>query len=216
MAKKDIAILAASALLVLACGIWLYTFLGAPIYRHSELKPDYGSDPLQESLAAYEPIQMNFGQHEIILYPLADYSISAYLVSKRRYRGGFMNELSPWDYALLWGNVQHMLKDLKFDQIVRFCLYSYKSGATVDPSYVAEHMANTHLIPANANIRKAMARAKKGDSVRLEGYLVRVHATRDGKTEATWQSSLTRNDTGNGACEVMYVSSLQIGKKIYL
>jgi hypothetical protein len=40
-----------------------------------------------------------------------------------------------------------------------------------------------------------------GQIVTLDGYL--VNAT--GPEGRTWNSSLTRDDTGNGACELIYV-----------
>ena len=45
-----------------------------------------------------------------------------------------------------------------------------------------------------------------GQVVALEGYLVKV-ISKDGWR---WQSSLTRNDTGNGACEVIWVEEVEI------
>jgi len=41
--------------------------------------------------------------------------------------------------------------------------------------------------------------------VKLEGYLVRI----DGKNGYVWESSLTRNDTGAHACEVVFVKSIE-------
>ena len=48
--------------------------------------------------------------------------------------------------------------------------------------------------------------ARKGQVVALEGYLVKV-ISKDGWW---WKSSLTRNDTGNGACEVIWVEEVEI------
>jgi hypothetical protein len=43
------------------------------------------------------------------------------------------------------------------------------------------------------------------DLVELEGYLVYVKGD-----NFTWNSSLTRNDTGDGACEVLYVEKISV------
>lgn len=48
--------------------------------------------------------------------------------------------------------------------------------------------------------------AKQGQIVELSGYLIRADAD-DGWY---WQSSLTRNNTGAHACEVIYVESFQV------
>ncbi len=43
----------------------------------------------------------------------------------------------------------------------------------------------------------------KEDYITLKGYLVNVKFP-----DYDWKSSLARNDTGNGACEIMYVESV--------
>jgi hypothetical protein len=47
---------------------------------------------------------------------------------------------------------------------------------------------------------------RTGSVVRLEGYLVEARAD-DGWR---WRSSLTREDTGNGACELVWVERLDV------
>ena len=45
-----------------------------------------------------------------------------------------------------------------------------------------------------------------GDIVHLEGQLIEAR----GKDGSTWRSSMSRDDTGDGACEVVYVRSLVV------
>lgn len=45
-----------------------------------------------------------------------------------------------------------------------------------------------------------------GHIVRFHGYL--IEARRDDGWH--WRSSLTRNDTGNGACELIWVEDLEV------
>lgn len=63
-----------------------------------------------------------------------------------------------------------------------------------------------HLIPADAGVRAMLDRVRPGEVVRIEGFL--VDASRPDGWH--WNSSLTREDTGNGACELVYVESLTI------
>ena len=51
----------------------------------------------------------------------------------------------------------------------------------------------------------------EGDAVRLRGLLVDATAD-DG---LTWRSSLSRGDTGPGACELLYVQEVQVGDRVY-
>lgn len=58
-----------------------------------------------------------------------------------------------------------------------------------------------HMIPGNDRIAQALAGVRKGERVRIDGWLVEANA-RDGWR---WRSSTSRTDTGGGACEVVYV-----------
>ena len=49
---------------------------------------------------------------------------------------------------------------------------------------------------------------KKGEYVELEGYLVTAYTT-DSDSNIYWMSSDTRTDTGDGACEVIYVTDVK-------
>ncbi|MEZ7922714.1 MAG: hypothetical protein QMB80_05010, partial [Acinetobacter towneri] len=66
-----------------------------------------------------------------------------------------------------------------------------------------------HIIPANPKIAKDIQKVKRGDLVRLKGELVEVK-----DHDLVWTSSLTPTDTGDGACEVFRVSSIQWIEKV--
>jgi hypothetical protein len=53
-------------------------------------------------------------------------------------------------------------------------------------------------------VARALRRAKTGQTIALRGYLVELRAA-DGWQ---WRSSLTREDTGDGSCELMYVQAV--------
>ncbi len=74
---------------------------------------------------------------------------------------------------------------------------------------MASHTANTHLIPADGRVASALAHVRRGDVVRLEGDLVDV----EGPDGFVWKTSLTRTDTGPGACETLYVRAVTIGTR---
>lgn len=176
---------------------------------------DLKIDPVQSDANGQALPIIEMGGRQIMLFAKASYSITGQLVSKNRYTKGFMSDLSPWDYALAWGHVGTYIDQLKFKQMVRFCLFEPKKGAVVDFDYVNTHMSNNHLIPATKNIRRALSLSKKGDIVKLDGYLVNVEAGKNGRNEAGWTTSLSRTDTGNGACEIIYVTRLRIGDRVF-
>jgi hypothetical protein len=78
-------------------------------------------------------------------------------------------------------------------------------GARKNDQYHA-HSANMHLIPATDEIRRLIENIKKGRLVELSGSLVNVEFTDNRR----WISSLIRTDTGDGACEAVYVEEFRI------
>jgi len=69
------------------------------------------------------------------------------------------------------------------------------------------HAANMHLIPATHGVAHALSQVRKGHVVSLRGQLVDVLRVREGLHV---RSSLTREDTGAGACELIWVDDLQL------
>ena len=69
---------------------------------------------------------------------------------------------------------------------------------------IERNSANMHFIPANAEAEAALRAVRAGHLVRFSGYLVEVQ----GSDGWTWKSSLTRDDTGQGGCEVVLLESL--------
>jgi hypothetical protein len=191
--------------------------LTAPEYMTDESgEPiDYSVEPIQIATPDSTIPVIEHNGNRYTLMPKATYQISGMLVSTKRYRNGYMSWLSPYDYAIIWGKAPEYLPYIKFDQIVRFCLFKFKSDAPIDVNYFSEHMGNNHMIPATPNLRKALGMAKKKDLVTVNGYLVYVLGQDKKKGFTNWNSSLSRDDKGNGACEIIYVTSLRINDRVY-
>ena len=66
--------------------------------------------------------------------------------------------------------------------------------------------ANMHMIPATSQIEKILKAVRPGQVVKFSGYLIEAKAN-DGWH---WKSSLSRDDTGNGACEVVFVKAVSV------
>ena len=98
-----------------------------------------------------------------------------------------------------------VLKDISISQGGRF--YYWRVNAFPIPrEEIESHSANMHMIPADVEVRKALQNIRVGNVVRLHGYLVEAK-TADGWR---WKSSLTREDTGRGACELVLVQSVEV------
>ncbi len=146
-----------------------------------------------------------FKDYRII--PLANFHISARVLSIKKYHFGRESDLSPIDLALGWGQMsdETVLEMIKIKQSNRFYFWS-TNQFPIHRKQIETSSANMHIIPANDTIFKYLKNIRKGHIVNFTGYLVKVMAS-DGWH---WQSSLTRSDTGNGSCEVIFVKELEI------
>ncbi len=166
------------------------------------------------SIAPKDPIQTKPSQSQTYilgnytLEPLANFDIEARVLSKESYRIGREAELSPLDLALGWGAMSDssVLARLSISQGGRFYYYRWENEAPIPPEQITSHSANMHLIPANSNIEKKMHAVRVGQVVHLVGQLVEARAS-DGWR---WRSSLSREDTGAGACELFRVESISV------
>ncbi|MFO7660345.1 MAG: hypothetical protein R6V77_05480 [Candidatus Cloacimonadaceae bacterium] len=214
MQNKFLLIIGLAVLLLV--GYLIHSAVTEPVFLRSDRSlANADNEPWQsaDSLITIAPIQL--GNTRFFLTPRAKYSVTGMLVSKRRYRRGFMSRLSPFDYALIWGKVPEMLPQLKFSQTFRFCFFNLRPGAAVDMNYIQNHISNNHLIPSTDNIRRALKKVRKKEFVRIDGYLVDVIASSKNKGTSHWKTSLKREDTWGGACEIIYITKLQIEDRIF-
>jgi hypothetical protein len=137
------------------------------------------------------------------LKPLADVAITARVLSKENYRFDRAAELSPVDLALGWGPMtdDETLRRLTISQGGRWYHYRWSGEPPVPVHEIVRHSANMHLIPADDGVERALSRVRPGHVVELRGQLVEVR----GDNGFQWRSSLTREDSGNGACEIVFV-----------
>lgn len=69
-----------------------------------------------------------------------------------------------------------------------------------------DQISNNHLLTTDAGVRKAIKRVSVGDQVHIRGWL----ANYSNNTGFSRGTSTTRSDTGNGACETIYVDDFRI------
>jgi hypothetical protein len=205
-------------IIIIAIGVFIYFNLAAPVsaINNNNVSIDIISDPVQVNDTKIILPSMTLGNAKFNFDVKARYKLNGILVSTHRYSRGFMSNLAPYDFAVCWGDkITNYLPYLKFSQVSRFCLYKYKTSSLVDINYVQKHMSNNHMIPSTLTIRKALGKGKKGELVSIEGYLVYVTASDKKLGTSNWNSSTSRDDIGNGACEIIYVTKLQLNDKVY-
>jgi hypothetical protein len=141
------------------------------------------------------------------LKPRARYDITARILSREDYHFDLLADLIPEDLALGWGPMSdnRVLRAFRITQGARFYSWMPKQDLPIPRQDVIEHSANTHVIPADAAVRRQLKRLRVGQVVHLTGFL--VDAVRD--DGAYINTSLTRSDTGAGSCEVVLVEQVQ-------
>lgn len=141
------------------------------------------------------------------------YSISGRVVDIQNYIGyNANNKLSPKDLGISWGFLasEENYKKVKWMSYGnRFLHWDIKDTEWVTRcggfKKIGKYFSNNHIIPSNDNIKKLINKIKKNDFVKIEGYLVNVRALKDNKVSFYWNTSTSRTDEGNGACEIIYV-----------
>ena len=138
---------------------------------------------------------------------LAKYDIKARVLSRNNFSLGKESELSPFDLALGWGPMsdQSVIDKLIITQRDRW--YFWRADKLPIPAnQISLNSANTHIIPENQNVEDSFDNVYKGSLIEMKGYLVKVTAA-DGWH---WVSSLRRDDTGGGSCELFWVEDLKV------
>lgn len=147
-----------------------------------------------------------FSQGPFTLKPLAVFALDARVLHRKSYRDKGA-ALVPVDLALGWGAMsdQRVLDQLKVTQSARFYWFEYRQPP-ISKNDIVAHSTNVHIIPSTPEIAARCKSLRAGTLIHLRGEL--VEAT--GPQIPSWRSSLSRTDTGNGACELMWVRELSI------
>jgi hypothetical protein len=135
------------------------------------------------------------------------YSIDARVLHRRNYTYDPGAALVPVDVAVGWGPMsdQSVLDRLNISQSMRFYFFEYRLPPPIPLPDIVSHSANMHVIPATPEIASRCKSLRAGTLVHLIGDLVEA----SGPGIPRWRSSLSRTDTGNGACELFYVEEIQ-------
>jgi len=163
--------------------------------------------PLQESAdATVAPLRK--GNYAI--KPLARFSLSARVLSRADYSWDTEAALAPIDLALGWGRMSDsaVLDKIDISQSGRFYFWHVREFP-IPEQEIIESSANMHLIPADKTVLHDIERARAGDIVTFDGYLVEA----DGPNAYRWVSSLSRSDSGAGACELVWVEHFSLAPR---
>lgn len=153
--------------------------------------------------------------------PLYDYELYGMVVSYHHSAGWWDYYHKKWndfinikDICVIFGDnlLSEVYKEMEFKSGSWTCYSEFKSGTPKEiwSKFKNSCVSNNHLLSAGEDINKIIMSAEKGDQIYLKGYLAEYSHTGGSFRRG---SSATREDTGNGACETIYVSDFKILKK---
>jgi hypothetical protein len=177
---------------------------------------DVSLPPEQTAIADPEPIRLDAAGYEFTLTPLAHYVLRGVVVSREKYRLGWNAALAPCDVAMVWGELaaDDGWRKLTWSQSGRWYYWRWRGTQPFTNTMVAQNSSNTHVVPASANLARAARSLDPGEIAELDGDLVRIDGHR-GQEKVWWVSSLSRNDTRDGSCEILYLRRLRVDGKVY-
>ncbi len=180
-------------------------FLGSSILGNNA--PYQGSvvQPEQNNLFPLERIVHSGKEGDVEISLKAEYDIRGVVKGKKKY-SDYPSQVSEYDLILAWGdlNKEEYDQHVDYSQSGRWYYYTYDQEF-VEKGLIARNSANVHLIAENDEVRKDIRKIRKNDYIRIKGYLVDVHFD-----NGAWETSMTRGDTGNGACEIILVEEIHI------
>jgi hypothetical protein len=160
--------------------------------------------PAQAALGRDAPV---FEKDGFRVVAVASFALEARVLRTKSYCCGGADRLAPVDVAFGWGRMsdETVLARIDISQSGRFYFWRYEGAPPIPHREIETSSANMHLIPATPAVAKRLDRLRAGNVVTLAGYLVEV----SGPDGFAWRSSLTRDDIGNGACELVWVEALE-------
>jgi hypothetical protein len=163
------------------------------------------------------PIQINLESSKVLdlkgytIATKAEFKMTARVLAEERYHFDDGADLVPVDLALGWLEMsdQSVLDELKISQSRRFYFWKTRGNdLPVQRDKIEHNSANMHMIPSTEEIEKTLKVIERGDIISFEGYLADISH----KNGFSRHTSMTRTDNGPGACEIVYLTALNIDK----
>jgi hypothetical protein len=198
------------AVVLLVSG-WQYLDARPQTWQPGIIAPD---DPVQQELddaggsADAAPAGVALRRGDFTALPRARLSAVVRVLSHQRYRFDPIASAVPVDLAVGWGPMSDtaVIDALEISQGARFYTWRYEVEPPLPVPVISAHSANWHIVPASRDVERRLGRVRTGDVIELEGLLVDLKGDDGGSA----RTSLRRDDTGAGACEIIWVEKLSV------
>ena len=159
------------------------------------------------------PFEVAYKDVQYDVAPEFEYDIVGMIVSYRHHDNNSRmhrlanDHLNMLDVCVVWGDnaTGAELDKIDFWNGIFTCNFQTRDQAAWD-SFDVNKISNNHLISDDDYIRDQVRDINIGDQIRVQGYLT-SYASPGVNPRST---STTRTDTGDGACETIYVERFEI------
>ena len=180
--------------------------------RNIDYVPEIAQEPAQTTTRE-RPFTVNFNDVEYLIEPEFEYDITGMIVSFRHHDENYSrmhrlanDHLNMLDVCVVWGDNTRgaMLHKIDFWNGLFTCNAWTRDRVAWD-SFDMNQLSNNHLLSADDYVRNRVRDVRIGDQIRVRGYLA-SYTSPAGKRG----TSTTRTDTGDGACETLYIERFEI------
>lgn len=180
--------------------------------RNVEFVPEITSEPAQTRTRT-APFQVIFNDVEYLIEPEYAYDITGMIVSYRHHDNNSRmhrlanDHLNMLDVCVVWGDntVGAQLHKIDFWNGIFTCNVFTRDQEAWE-SFDMNQLSNNHLISDDDFVRDRVRDIQIGDQIRVSGYLASYSSAAGGKRG----TSTTRTDTGDGACETIFIERFDI------
>jgi len=176
------------------------------------------TDPLQTK-TSMEPFQTEANGIVYQIDPVFDYQLQGMVVSFHDsdtwwdiyHHKDWKDFINIKDLCVIWGgNVSsEVYREMEFKNTTWTC-WAYWPNREVARRFSMQQLSNNHLLANDPDVLEAIMSAEPGDQIAFDGVLA-GYSHSNGKFKRG--TSTNRTDTGNGACETIFVRDFQILKK---
>jgi len=211
MAHRIIRYLFLATLLLLAVAIWRKDVLPESKFIQEKLL----LEPAQQAIQS-TPITTSVGEIEYKIQPLYEYKLYGLVVSRHDsdtwwdyIHKAANDKLNVADLCVIWGDNLHneSYRNIAFSSGQFTCNFG-SSSWEVWEAFDKNAVSNNHLLTDKPALAKKIRNARIGDQIHVRGYLAEYSHNQGFPFKRG--TSTTRTDTGNGACETIYVESFEI------
>ena len=204
----------ANNILIAASAIWLLV----SFWNRNEIpgEIDYVpalQDEPRQTATSKRPFEVEYNDVAYRVEPEYAYDITGMIVSYRHHDNNSRmhalanDHLNMLDVCVIWGDntANERLHKIDFWNGIFTCNVKTRDQQAWD-AFNMDQLSNNHLISDDEFVRRQVRKIRIGDQVRVRGYLA-SYSSGGGYKRGT---STTRTDTGDGACETIYVEDFEI------